>query len=618
MCGIAGILHYHRERTVDREILKSMTNIIAHRGPDGEGFYVDGCVGLGHRRLSIIDLETGDQPMFSWDKSQVLVFNGEIYNYKELRAELISHGYEFHTTSDTEVILIAYQHWGFSCQEKFNGMWAFAIWDSRKQLLFISRDRLGEKPLVYMEWDNSFLFASEIKSLKCYTQELKPDYQMLEFYLGLNFVPAPFTFYQGVKKLLPGHCLLIQDGTVEQIKYWDLPQINKSDLYREPDIVHREFENLFQDSVRLRMRSDVSFGAFLSGGLDSGTVVSVMAQYSELPVETFTIGFEDERYDERDLARAVATQYHTNHHEKVISLEHIDNYLDKIVFHYDEPFGDAAALPTGYMSQYAREHVKMVLTGDGGDEVLAGYTAFKGETFVGQYQILPMGLRKLISNVTGAVTQGFKGKARYKLNRINSVLSLANQPFEQRFILKSARINPFSMRDLVPNPTDMVQDFYSDLVNQCNLSDPYHKLQYVMLKSSLPDQMLVKVDKISMAHSLETRIPFLDHRIVELLYCTDKKVQLPNYQSKAVLKHTLATRLPNEVLNAPKRGFGVPLRDWFKDDSFDHYLGSLLEKDLGLDHQILQRIIKENLQGKGDYGDFIWRVMIYEKWLEKQ
>ena len=340
MCGIAGVFHFDHNRPVDQDMLKNMSDVISYRGPDADGFFTNKNVGLAHRRLSIIDLSSGAQPMYNDDGQIVIVFNGEIYNYIEVEQELKALGHTFKTSSDTEVIIRAYEQWGMNCQQKFNGMWAFALWDNYKKQLFISRDRLGEKPLNYAVFDDTFVFGSEIKCIGAYGVPLKPNTDLLELFMFLGYVPEPYTFYNGIKKLKAGHCLLIKDGQVNEHKYWDLPEIKEKELITDERRVVSEFSELFRDSIRIRMRSDVAYGAFLSGGLDSSSIVSIMAEVSSQPVETFTIGFNEKKYDERNMAKIVARRFHTHHHEHLVDVATFDRSLKNILFHYDEPFAD--------------------------------------------------------------------------------------------------------------------------------------------------------------------------------------------------------------------------------------------------------------------------------------
>jgi asparagine synthase (glutamine-hydrolysing) len=617
MCGIAGIFYFDKQQRVDAGRLKRMSDVIAHRGPDGEGFYINGRVGLAHRRLSIIDLSTGAQPMYSDDGNIVIVFNGEIYNYVELQQELESLGHQFKTRSDTEVIIRSYQQWGVDCQQKFNGMWSLAIWDDRQQQLFITRDRMGEKPLNYGVFDQTFLFGSEIKSLGAYGAKLAPDPEMLELYLFLGYIPEPYTFYQNIKKLKAGHYLLIRENEVKEYLYWDLPALDENRLLTDNDEVTREFSRLFNDSVRIRMRSDVAYGAFLSGGLDSSSIVGIMSQNSSKPVETFTIGFNEKKFDERAMAQIVADRFRTRHHEQVVEPASLDEALQNILFHYDEPFADPAAIPTGFVSKYAAETVKMVLTGDGADEVLAGYSSYQGEAMAVSYQRLPKLARNMLPGMIRAFSGILTGGLRYKANRAARVLHNFNAPFQERLISKSLKIPVMDMKTLYSGNTLRVEDFIQDVFKNVTLSDPFYLLNYYHLKVSLPAQMLVKVDRMSMAYSIETRAPFLDHRIVEHLYLADKRVKMPGTKSvKNILKQAMKDLLPAEIIHRRKKGFDVPLREWFKGDAFDRQLNQDFGQ-FGFNGDLVKNLVAENKQGKADHGTLIWRLMVYADWMKQ-
>ena len=619
MCGIAGILHKDTSRQVDRDTLRRITDALSHRGPDGEGYYQNGNIGLGHRRLAIIDLATGDQPMFSSDGALALVFNGEIYNYLELRAELSSLGYHFTTSSDTEVIIAAYEEWGFDCQEKFNGMWAFALWDSRQNHLFISRDRIGEKPLHYsMHEDRTFVFGSEIKSLLAYSSDYKPATELLSVYLSLGYVPAPYTLYSGISRLLPGHYLVVRDGHVQDRAYWDLPAITELDMASDSERTYAEFEEIFFDAVRLRMRSDVPYGAFLSGGLDSASVVAAMSAQSSLPVETFTIGFSERAFDERHLAREVAEQFRTSHHERLAAPEMFDEALQKVLLHFDEPFGDASAIPVGLVSGIARQHVTMVLTGDGGDEVLSGYTNYVTEKLTQRYRAVPAPIRRCIYSSTKLFTKVVAGDLRYRLNRAERFLRLADYSYSKRSVAKMSMLGPEVIESLIPEsvPHVHLEDYFSDALAKCPFLDGFYKQMYFNLKVSLPDDMLAKVDRMSMAHSLEARVPFLDHRLIELTYHVHKDVKMPGLRRKDLLRRTVGTRLPPSLLKAPKMPFSVPLREWFKQDDFNERLNALERSDFGLNGSVIGDIVQANRVGNNDYGDFIWRLFVLKHWME--
>jgi len=616
MCGIAGIYHFDKERVVSKSRLKKMTDIIGHRGPDDEGFFIEKNIGLGHRRLSIIDLETGDQPMFSDDKQKVLVFNGEIYNYIELRAELKKKGYQFRTNSDTEIVIKAYEAWGHDCQNKFNGMWAFVLWDKLKQELFISRDRIGEKPLHYSVFENTFVFGSEMKSLFSYGVPRNHDFSLLEIYLVLTNIPEPHTFYKNVLKLEAGHYIIIKDGRIRDYKYWDLPDIEESNMLSDKDYIYNQFDTLFRDSVKIRMRSDVPFGAFLSGGLDSSSIVSLMSQNSQFPINTFTIGFPEEKFDESILAQSIANKFNTKHHLGTVNPVDFEEIITKTAFHYDEPFGDSSAIPTGYVSKLAAENVKMVLTGDGGDEVLSGYNSYLGIKISNLINKVPNSIQNTFLNLNSFIANSISGGIRYKWNKIEDIIKTSNLNFSDRIAQKAAYTGFRSIKKLVEPLKNVVsiEDYLNNFMSQTNYKDDFYKLMYYNFKHSLPNDYLVKVDRMSMAHSLEARLPFLDYRLIEFMIKVDKNVKLQGWERKTILRNTIGKSLPNSILKAPKKGFGIPLREWFKDNSFERQINnnltsvqSLLSKDE------IQLILKANKKGLHDSGNFIWVLMMLNK-----
>lgn len=617
MCGIAGYLHFNKTARAESSVLKSMTDCMSYRGPDGEGFYVQDNLAMGHRRLSIIDLSSGDQPMYSSDRHKVLVFNGEIYNYIELKEELSALGHRFETTSDTEVLIKAYEEWGYECQNKFNGMWAFALWDEAKQELFLSRDRIGEKPLHYAVFEESFIFASEIKSILKFGVPKVIRKELIEIYLALTNIPAPDTFYKGIYKLMPGHYLLVKDGTVSEKSYWQFPQRAEKEMITDKKLVYETFEALLTDAVRIRMRSDVPFGAFLSGGLDSSGIVSLMAKHSTYPVKTFTIGFEDKAFDESKLAAEVAARFKTEHHRGTVLPADFEEALRTVAFHCDEPFGDSSAIPTGEVSRYASQYVKMVLTGDGGDEALSGYNAYKGVKVSSEMnRYLPGVLKKGLIGSVHLLSRIVKGSLRYKLNKVVNVLRTSELPFHIRLAEKTAFTSLEDIKRLTAPIEGVipVEEYFESLLNNCNFKDDFYKLMYVHYMHNLPNDYLVKVDRMSMAHSIETRVPFLDYRLVEFMAGVHKDVKMQGWELKSVLRKSIGKNLPPSVLQAPKKGFAVPLREWFKDKE----LNGILEKNLEnagriLDKEIIQKILDENQKGKKDNGNFIWTLLQMDK-----
>lgn len=620
MCGIAGIHHFDPERTVSDLVLKNMTETLAHRGPDGAGYFVQKNIGLGHRRLAIIDLSTGDQPLYNVSKTIAIVLNGEIYNYLELRKELQSLGHQFHTVSDTEVVIKAYEQWGFDCQSRFNGMWAFALWDSTERQLFISRDRLGEKPLYYSVFKGSFLFGSEIKAILAFGCDAEPNLEITELYLSLGYIPAPYSYYKSIIKLKAGHFLVVKGSSFREIKYWDLPVLNEDEMLTDEKQVSVRFAELFHDSVNLRMRSDVPFGAFLSGGLDSASVVAEMASISPMPVETFTIGFEEKEFDERILARLVARKFNTKHSEFVVEPHTFEESLNKVLYHYDEPFGDSSAIPTGYVSAYAARHVKMVLTGDGGDEVLSGYNAYLIEKFAQRYQALPSVIQGFLPAVLSPLKGLLSGGFRYRINRLERILSYSRQPYKTRLMIKSSWSSPEIIGAMTSGLGKQItlSDFIDDFYSSYHDLDPFYKLALFHHKVQLPDDFLVKVDRMSMASSLETRVPFLDFRLVEFMLRVSKDVKMHRYTRKSVLRNAMGSKLPTELLKGSKRGFSVPLREWFKDKAFESKLDSLSSTDFGLDQSIVRAIVEENKAGRQDLGYFIWILFVLQAWHSKR
>jgi asparagine synthase (glutamine-hydrolysing) len=618
MCGIAGQYFFEIQSSTSLDQIKKMTDAIKHRGPDGEGHYKDEFVELGHRRLAIIDLNTGEQPMFSQDSNICLTFNGEIYNYIELREELKILGATFITDSDTEVIINAYQYWGIDCLSRFNGMWSIALWDKLNEVLFLTRDRLGEKPLYFSVNDDKLIWGSEIKSIIASGVKKELNDKYLGLYLTFGFMPSPYTLFKGVNSLEPGTYLKVSKSNIEKVHYWTLPDISEKDLVTDQQFVEKQFTELFNDSVRIRMRSDVGFGAFLSGGLDSGSIVATMNEYNSKRTETFTIGFKEKDFDESNLSKEISDKFNTNYHLKYVSDDTLEKALNDINFHFDDPFSDPSAIPTGHVSELASDYVKMVLTGDGGDEVLSGYTTYQGEIFAAKYQKIPFFLRLFISFSVGVFSKFLKGKLRYKFNRILSVIKSSNLSFEERLFSKVCRTNSEKLVKYFPeiNPYAQFKEFYDLVMKDCKFEDPFYQLMYFQLKVTLPDNMLAKVDRMSMAHSLETRVPFLDYRLVEFMFKVHKDLKMIGYQNKVVLRNTIGKNLPKNVLLGSKRGFNVPLRDWFRDEKKIDFVKSMyfqFPSNKYFNRQNLEEIIELNNSGKSDEGNLIWRIMLLNK-----
>ncbi len=620
MCGIAGYLHFNKTKKAEQPLLKGMTDCISYRGPDGDGFYVQDNLALGHRRLSIIDLSSGAQPMYSSDRHKVLVFNGEIYNYLELKEELSALGHRFETTSDTEVLIKAYEQWGYDCQNKFNGMWAFALWDETKQELFLSRDRIGEKPLHYAVFEESFVFASEIKSILSFGVPKVIREELVEIYLALTNIPAPDTFYKDIYKLMPGHYLVVKEGTVSEKSYWQFPQCAEKTMITDKKLVCETFESLLTDAVRIRMRSDVPFGAFLSGGLDSSAIVSIMAGISSFPVNTFTIGFDNKDFDESELAKEVSDKFGTGHHRGTVVPDSFKDAINRVAHHYDEPFGDSSAIPTDFVSRYASQKVKMVLTGDGGDEALSGYNSYKGVKVSSAINTwLPGVLKKGLIGSVHLLSRVAKGPLRYKLNKVANVLKTSELPFHIRLAEKTAFTSLKDIKQLTAHIEGVipVEEYFEKLLEECRFKDDFYKLMYVHYRHNLPNDYLVKVDRMTMANSIEARVPFLDYRLVEFMAGVHKDVKMDGWELKSVLRASVGRHLPPAILKASKRGFGIPLREWFKEKEFGSVLAENLENvNKLLNEATVKKIIRENNEGKKDNGNFIWTLIQLNKFLD--
>jgi asparagine synthase (glutamine-hydrolysing) len=574
------------------------------------------------RRLAIIDVGGGDQPMFNEDRSIAVVQNGEIYNYRELRTELQTAGHAFRTQSDTEVLVHGYKEWGADLVQRLNGMWAFAIWDAPRQRLLLSRDRLGIKPLYWSWVDDTLVFGSELKALLEWGCPARPNWEVLDAYVSFGFVPEPHSFYRGIERLPAGCNLLLEAGGQPQVRrYWEVPIVEEGDARRDEANVVEEFAALLRDAVRLQMRSDVPLGAFLSGGLDSASIVAMAATESSRPVSTFTIGFDDPAYDERELARSVADRYRTQHHERVVGPKDFEAGVARLQYHFDEPFGDSSALATWVVSGIARERVTVTLTGDGGDGVLSGYTRYQGEKFSRTWSHLPGFLRRRLVpcgvQLAHAVT---RGTVRRKVERVERVVDAANMSFEERITHKQSWSHATLRRDLLQSNRATIRpaiEYVEDVMRDCPAQDAFHRLSWFDFKMMLPSQMLTKVDRMSMAHSLEARVPFLDHRLVELLAPVSAQVKLPGYTRKNVLRKAMARHLPESLLHAGKKGFNVPLHGWFTDGPAARLLQERLAEN-SIHGQIhaptVERMLEQHRRGERDHGSQLWILLQLAQW----
>jgi asparagine synthase (glutamine-hydrolysing) len=619
MCGIAGIVDL-TGRPVDGSLLRAMSAVQAHRGPDGEGIVCRGAAGLAHRRLAIIDLATGDQPMVSDDGAIRIVFNGEIYNFRELRQELEARGARFTTTSDTEVILRAYEAEGPACVARLRGMFAFAILDERARRLFLARDRAGIKPLVYA-WDGRrFLFASEIKGIledPDVSRDLDRD--ALGDYLTFHYVPAPRTIFSAIRKLPPASTLVLPLDGGEPIvsRYWTLRLVPDSGPTEEEWIERLRAE--LADAVRCHMISDVPIGAFLSGGVDSSTVVALMAQASSAPIRTFSIGFDEADFDELGFARQVAARYGTDHYELVVKPSALD-VLPKLAWHFDEPFADSSAIPTYYVSKITREHVTVALSGDGGDENFAGYRRYARALTL--HERLDGGLgriaRPLCRFASALLPMGAPGQAWAGM--------FGAGPFERYFRMVTYQRSETLRRLLSDDLSALARSaadpaVFSRLASEAGAPDYVSALQHIDIATYLPGDILAKVDRTSMAVSLESRVPLLDHRLMELVATIPSALKLRDGTGKYVLKRAMAGDLPAEILTRKKMGFGVPLGAWFRhelrDMTRDVLLGSRARERGIFRASEVEALLATHDTGRRDYSARLWSLICFELWMRQ-
>jgi asparagine synthase (glutamine-hydrolysing) len=588
MCGITGIFYTDFSETVSKDLLQAMTSVLFHRGPDEGTVYVDGAVGLGHRRLRVIDLEGGKQPIFNEDGNMCIVFNGEIYNFRELQRELKKTGHRFHTNCDTEVILHAYEEFGEDCIRQLRGMFAFAIWDRKKRRLFLARDRMGIKPLYYCWNGRKFLFASEIKAmLQDPTLKREIDLFALEDYLTYGYIPAPRTIYQGIRKLPAGHRLTVslEDRTRES-EYWNLVFEPKEGL-DEARHADRLLEVL-HESVDLHLVSDVPLGAFLSGGIDSSAVVGLMAGLMREPVKTVSIGFHETEFDEIRYARMVTQRFQTQNYEKIVEARDF-KILDSLIWQFDEPFADPAMIPNYYVSQVARGHMTVSLSGDGGDETFGGYPRFVD--FIENY---------MNNGRISAEESYFKHK------------SLLIPEMKRQLYRDSLR------KSLEGYDSFSVMKTYFD---QARGWEPLSQVQYVETKTYLTDDILTKVDMTSMANSLEVRVPLLDHKLVEYVTTIPARYKVQNGTEKYIFKHALRNLLPSETLERSKMGFQVPLVHWFRSELKELFEQRVLSKDAFIgqffDLNTIRQWWTQHQQRGRDYSRQLWILLGLECWGRK-
>lgn len=625
MCGITGMFDTRGRRDLDRALLRRMNDSQSHRGPDGEGEHHEPGVALGHRRLSIIDIATGQQPLFNEDRSVVVTFNGEIYNYQQLIPELQALGHVFHTRSDTEVIVHAWEAWGERCVDRFRGMFAFALFDRNKDTLFVARDRLGVKPLFYsLLSDGTFIFGSELKSLLVHPQLRRDmDPAAIEEYFALGYVAEPRTIFSGTYKLPPAHTLTLRRGQPmpAPVEYWDPRLTLGASITVEEacEELHRHLE----ESIRLRMISEVPLGAFLSGGVDSSAVVATMARISTEPVNTCSIAFDDPAYDETRFAQIVADRYKTRHYVETVASDDF-GLVDQLAALYDEPYADSSAIPTYRVCQLARKHVTVALSGDGGDESFGGYRRYRLHMMEEKMRsALPLALRRPLFGALGRLypkadwaPRIFRAKTTFQAIARTSVEAYLNSVSIIREDMRETLFSPALKSQLQGYRVDAVFDRHAA---KAGTDDPLALVQYLDLKTYLVGDINTKVDRASMAHSLEVREPLMDHPLVEWLGTLPSSLKVRGQEGKYLLKKAMEPHLPHDIMYRPKMGFAVPLARWFRGPLRqrvqDGILGSTLADTGFFDRKVLQHMVDAHLSGARDYSAPLWTTLMFESFL---
>ena len=617
MCGITGI-YSSKGAPIDRVTLRGMTDQLAHRGPDGEGFHVAPGIGLGHRRLSIIDLGGGAQPISNEDGSIVIVFNGEIYNFVELREELLSHGHQFKTRTDTEVIVHAYEQWGPDCTGRFNGIFAFALWDQNTRSLLLARDHLGVKPLYYVELGDRLLFASEIKALLADAEcPREVDHRSLTELFALRYVPSPDTLFRQIKKLPPAHRMLARSGRLQVERYWKrTPQIVSG---RDENALVEQYQSLVEDAVRLQMRSDVPVGLFLSSGVDSGALLSIMREHSSQPIQTFTIGFENgEKTNETTDARAMAQAYGADHSEMIIGPQDYMSYYDRYLRDVEEPVGNETAVAFYFVSLIASRKVKVALSGQGADEPWAGYHRHLGAKLSGYYSKLPA----LPSNLLAGLVERFVKNERLR----RGAISLSERDTLARFVkvysfyseaMKLKLFQPWLLERFGADGR-AAQEALRPLFEDVKGLDPLSQILYLDVRTNLPDDLLMVGDKTSMANSVEARVPFLDYRLIEFIETLPPNMKIRGWTGKYLHKKAATKWLPAEVVNRKKKGFANPVDQWLRGGMQHFVYDYLLSPDAAVNEFFNQAYIREILEehrtGRRDHLRHIYLLISFELW----
>ncbi len=621
MCGINGFLDFKRKyaRDARHDIVHRMNDRIIYRGPDSEGIYDGDWFTMGMRRLAIVDINSGNQPIFNENNTISIVFNGEIYNHRKLREQLRANGHIFKTDSDTEVVVHLYEEKGTDAFAELDGMYAFSIFDYNKNIMIVVRDRMGEKPLYYSYSNEYFYYASELRSiidLGVVSKEI--DSYALQLYLKYTYIPAPYSIYRNVRKLRAGHYLTINSvGEVKDDQYWNLTRKSEYENISYSDAKER-LRELLDDSVRLRMDCDVPYGAFLSGGIDSGVISALMVKNSKIPIDTFTIGYEDKSYDESENARWMANHLGTRHHEHILTYKDTIDAMNVVSNHFDEPFADSSAIPVFLVSKYASQYVKVVLTGDAGDEMFLGYDKYAIDYYLNMYRRMPaIGkksldvLLKIIpdkSVLSRKIKKVIAGSNQDSFSKRNNLMKLG---FKDSEVDRLLLIDAVSADDI-----DLAKEFFET----SPLADELARTQYTDIKMVLEGDMFAKVDRMTMLNSLESRTPLISNEIVEFAYNIPLDYKLDGKNKKKILKETFVDLLPEGYDKLPKKGFGVPLDHWFrnemKEELTDLLSAERIKKQGIFDAKYVENIVAEHMSGKMNRKGELWSLYVFEKWMD--
>jgi len=623
MCGIVGIVKKDNS-LVDQALISRMCEAIRHRGPDEDGFYFSEGVGLGMRRLSIIDLKGGQQPIHNQDRTAWIVFNGEIYNYRELRDKLEKLGHTFYTNSDTEAIIHAYDQYGADCPKHLRGMFALAIWDERTRELFLARDRVGKKPILYAHVNGGLIFGSEFSALLLHPDIGRDiDTEAIHHYLSFMCVPAPLTAYRAIRKLEPGHSLRWRKGEIKIEQYWQ-PDFSKKIKISEQEAGERTVE-ILRDAVKVRLMSEVPLGAFLSGGIDSSAVVALMSQESSGPVKTFSIGFEEQDFSELHHARRVAEHVGADHHEFIVRPDALE-VLPLLVEHYGEPYADSSAIPTYYVARETRKHVTVALNGDGGDESFAGYERYAAMHLAEKYHRIPAVLRdSLVQQAIGLIPSSETKRSRVR--DVKRFLEAASLPKVERYLRwvsvfdTAAKANLYSANFLHETQSIRAADILDPWFSRANGAGIVDAALLADINTYLPNDLLVKVDIATMAVSLEARSPFLDHHLIEFAASLPEKLKLRGITTKYLLKRMLKKLLPAENLNRRKMGFGVPIGHWFR-GKLQPFLRETILSERALNRglfrpEAVKQLVELHARGERDNSHQLWTLLMLELWFER-